>query len=111
MNYYGKKQQDFTEVEKTLWTKDLMYFQSFMMKMRGERLMGMGLNMGTQEDVDERIVDRTIFVGTEILGCSCPRNQKEFNVIEKQVEESKYSIIQFVKDHTSPRMIMATSIG
>ena len=97
-NFYGKPQDQLTSDEKKLFDKDVMLVQSVLMKSRGESLIGMNMRVGTQEDVDERSIDRTFFSGW-LLGLKNPRGQKQYEKYSKTVEESKYSFIQFVKNY------------
>ena len=104
MNYYGKNQKDLTKDEQTLLSKDMLLIQSFMMKMESQQLIGMNpehsIHLGTQEDIDQRTIDREIFAGVTLLGLKEPESQKEFDELEEKVDDSPYGFYQFVEDYS-----------
>ena len=101
-NVYGKPVSTLTKGEQKLLNKDILMFTSLMMKKNGESLIGLSsrINMGTQEDFDQRGVDRDMYSGVKLLGLKKSRVQKTFEVMCEIVQKSQYSFYKFCDDYT-----------
>jgi len=100
--YYGKEKESFTEKEQTLFNLDLALFA--MVKVAGiisenpiESLM-FQISGGIKK-IEQNLIRRTIFVGTEILGMKDPDTQEEYDVLETAVEESVYKFDTQMEAH------------
>ena len=90
MKYYGKSLNEFTKEETNLFNMDMITISSMEMNQRGETLIGMGFELGTDDDVQERLIDRCVYAG-ELLGIPVPTSDKEGKDYFEKVEKSRYS--------------------
>jgi hypothetical protein len=104
MKYYGKGKIEFTSDEHKLFDSDVVLLTSLSMFKSGQSLIGLnsGLRIGTKEDVDDRYIDRTIFVG-KLLGHEYPMTQEAFDEMVEIVEKSIYNFQDFIDSYQEER--------
>jgi hypothetical protein len=100
MNYYGKKSNELTDLEKDLVHVDTRLCLSMSMYLRGESLISgnpqYDMTSGTQEDIREKFYTRASII-SEILGIENPNEETIFGIIEK----TPYSIQNFCVEYTT----------
>ena len=100
MNYYGKKQNELTDLEKQLAHVDSILCISMEMFLRGEKLLGgnpqFDMTSGTHDDIEDKFYTRANII-CEILNIENPDEKTIFGIIEK----TPYNIQNFCVDHTT----------
>lgn len=110
MKYYGKELSELTPKEETLFNKDMILKTSMSMNFKGEKLIGMGMELGTEEDVDARYIDRYITAG-KLLGMKKPKSQEEFNMIVETVDSSVYSFMSFLNESKTAEAVSQLEVS
>lgn len=100
MNYYGKKSNELTDLEKELVHVDSLLCCSMEMFLKDEKLISgnpqYDMTSGTHEDIEEKFYTRSSIV-CEILGIENPNEETIFGIIEK----TPYNIQKFCVEHTT----------
>ena len=93
MTYYGKNENELTELEKELLHVDRLIINSMIFNLKGESLIGQLLQAGTPEDIEEKMYIRTEMV-SEILGIENPDEETIFEIVSgTQYDIQKFGVV------------------